>query len=122
MNSSLISIKVFAVYVFITGLGLMLIPNLWLAPLGFPATDEIWVRMLGLVAVVLGFYYWASALANNRAFFAASVYGRTIFFVGCIGLVAFVSAPWQIIIFGSIDLAGAAWTKLALSKEATAQA
>jgi hypothetical protein len=120
MTSAVFSIKVFGTYVIVTGLGLMLIPNLWLAPLGLPATDEIWVRVLGLVAFVLGFYYWANALANVRSFFVASLYGRSIFCVGCIGLVVFAAAPWQIIIFGVVDLAGAAWTKLALARETPA--
>ena len=59
-------------------------------------------------------------MANDRAFFAASVYGRSIFFIGCVGLVVLASAPWQIVLFGVVDLVGAAWTKLALSKEAAA--
>jgi len=120
MKSAVLSIKVFGTYVVVTGLGLMLIPNLWLAPLGFPPTDEIWVRVLGLVVGVLGFYYWACALANARSFFVASVYGRCIFCAGCIGLVLLASAPWQIVIFGVVDVAGAAWTKLALENEVPA--
>lgn len=120
MKSAVLTIKVFGTYVVVTGLGLMLIPALWLAPLGFPPPNEIWVRVLGLVACVLGFYYWACALANARSFFVASVYGRCIFCAGCIGLVALASAPWQIAIFGVIDAAGAVWTKVALSHESPA--
>ena len=120
MKSPVLSIKVFGTYVVVTGLGLLLIPDLWLAPFGFPPPTEIWVRVLGLVAGVLGFYYWASALANARSFFVASVYGRCIFCAGCIGLVLFAAAPWQIIIFGVVDLVGAAWTKVALVNESPA--
>lgn len=39
MKSAALTIKVFGTYVVVTGLGLLLIPNLWLAPLGFPPTD-----------------------------------------------------------------------------------
>ena len=120
MKSTALTIKVLGTYVAVTGLGLLLIPNLWLAPLGFPPTQEIWVRVLGLVACVLGFYYWACALANARSFFIASVYGRAIFCAGCVALVLLASAPWQVIIFGVVDLAGAAWTKMALTSETAA--
>ena len=116
----LLTIKVFGTYVLVSAAGLILIPNLWLAPLGLPPTQEIWVRVLGLVVGVLGYYYWASALVNARSFFVASVYGRSIFCAGCIGLVLLASAPWQLIIFGSIDLAGAIWTRAALRNEAPA--
>jgi hypothetical protein len=117
MNSPAFTLKAWSIYVAITGLGLTLVPNLLLAPLGLPATQEIWVHVLGLVTVVLSFYYWASAAVDARSFFSATVYGRGLFFAGCIGLVLLAAAPWQVIIFGVIDLAGAAWTKVALGRD-----
>jgi hypothetical protein len=117
MTSATLTIKTFGTYVLVTGFGLLLIPNLWLAPLGFPPTEEIWVRVLGLVACILGMYYWTCALANLRPFFVASVYGRFLFCAGCVGLFLFADAPWQLLIFGAIDLAGAAWTKWALGRD-----
>ncbi len=120
MKSSVISIKVFALYVVATGLGLMLIPNIWLAPLGFPPAEDFWVRVLGLVAFVLGYYYWTSALTINRSFFTASIYGRCLFGAGTVGLVVIAAAPWQLIILGAVDVAGAIWTKLAMQAEANA--
>ena len=120
MKSAAFTIKVFGTYVIVTGLGVMLIPALWLSLLGLPPPNEIWVRVLGLVTCVLGVYYWANGLANYRPFFVSSLYGRSIFCAGCIGLVVFASAPWQLIILGVIDLAGAAWTKMALAHESPA--
>jgi len=117
MQSPALTIKVFGTYILVSGLGLLLIPNLWLAPLGFAPTNESWVRVLGLLACVLAFYYWACALADSRAFFKATLYGRIAFCAGCVGLVVLGSAPWQLIVFGAVDLAGAAWTKMALRNE-----
>jgi hypothetical protein len=119
-DAAALSIKVFGTYMVVSGIGLTLIPNLWLAPFGFPHTGEIWVRVVGIVVGVLGFYYWTSALSNARSFFVATIYGRCIFCAGCIGLVLLASAPGQLLIFGFIDLAGAVWTKLVLNHESLA--
>ena len=114
------TVKVFGTYILIAGACFAFIPNLLLSLLGFPAANEIWVRVLGVVAGVLGYYYLSSALANARYFFVASVYGRCIFCAGCFGLVLFANAPWQLMLFGFFDLAGAVWTKIALDREAWA--
>jgi hypothetical protein len=114
------TVKVFGAYILVAGACFAFIPNLLLSLLGFPAANEIWVRVLGVIAGVLGYYYLSSALANARYFFVASVYGRCIFCAGCFGLVLFANAPWQLMLFGLFDLAGAVWTKIALRREAWA--
>ena len=120
MTTPATTVKVFGTYILIAGACFAFIPNLLLSLLGFPAANEIWVRVLGVVAGVLGYYYLSSALANARYFFVASVYGRCIFCAGCFGLVLFANAPWQLMLFGFFDLAGAVWTKIALRRKAWA--
>jgi hypothetical protein len=39
------------------GVALVAMPNLLLRLVGIPATDEPWIRVLGLVAASLGVYY-----------------------------------------------------------------
>ena len=74
MASAATTIKLFGVYVIMTGLTLLLTPNLLLALFGTPEAKEIWIRVLGALAIVVGYYYyWACAVGNARAFFAASV-------------------------------------------------
>jgi hypothetical protein len=120
MRSASVSIKVFGVYVLVTGITLLLVPNLLLSVLGIAATSEIWVRVLGAVAVVIGYYYWACGSAQAKAFFRASVTGRFIFAALCFGLVVVIAAPWQLLIFGAVDALGALWTLVALRKEPAA--
>jgi hypothetical protein len=120
MNSSAMTIKVFGVYILVAGCCFAFIPNVLLSLLGFPPANEIWVRVLGVIAAVLGYYYLSGALASARYFFVASIYGRCAFCAGCVGLVLFADASWQLIIFGSVDLAGAVWTALALRRETPA--
>jgi hypothetical protein len=118
MATAAFTIKAFGIYVVATGIGLTLAPNLVLAPLGVPEAREVWLRMLGALAIVVGYYYIACAAGNARAFFTASVKGRFLFCALGIGLILLANAPWQILIFGLADVAGAIWTHLALKAEA----
>lgn len=116
MHPASLSIKAFGIYVVVTGAGLILAPNLVLGLLGVPATTEIWVRVLGALAIVLGYYYWSCGVAGAVAFFQATVKGRVLFAVLCAALIAAFNAPLQLLLFGAVDLAGAAWTWQALRK------
>lgn len=120
MKTSAFTIKAFGVYVILTGIALLLTPNLLLGMFGFPETKEIWVRVLGALAIVVGYYYWAAGVGNARAFFEASLIGRIFFCAACIGIVVIAAAPWMLILFGVIDVAGAAWTFAALRNEKVA--
>jgi hypothetical protein len=117
MASAAFTIKAFGIYVVVTGIGLMLAPNLMLAPLGVPEAREVWLRMVGALAIVLGYYYLVAAAGHARVFFVATVKGRFLFFALGIGLILLANAPWQIVLFGLVDVAGAVWTHLALKAE-----
>jgi hypothetical protein len=117
MRSSALSIKAFGVYVILTGIGLVVAPAMLLSLFGFAAPTEIWIRVLGALAVVVGYYYWACGMADAKAFFKASIIGRLLFCALCVLLVVLAGAPMPLIIFGAVDVAGAAWTSLALRSE-----
>ncbi len=108
------SIIVFGIYLAASGLSFVFIPNAILPLFGFPATTEVWVRVVGLLASILGFYFLDSARHDDRHFFRATVFARVVFFTG---VTAFALLGWGspvLIAFGLIDLAGAAWTWLTL--------
>jgi hypothetical protein len=117
MRSSSLSIKVFGIYVFLTGLTLIFVPNLLLSVFGFPPTQEIWIRVMGALATAVGYYYLACANTLAIEFFRATLIGRPIFAIVCFGLVGFAGAQWQLALFGLADLLGAAWTAFALRAE-----
>ena len=108
------TIRIFGSYVLLTGATLLIAPQLLLGPLGFAATDDVWVRVLGAVAVVLGHYYRVCGASDARAFFAASVNGRLAFCAMMAGLVLTGAGPWMLLLFGAVDVAGALWTWAAL--------
>ena len=122
MHPASTSIKAFGLYVIVTGIALVLAPVLLLAPLGIATPTEIWVRVLGALAVVIGYYYWACGVAGAVDFFRASVRGRMLFAGLIVLLVAAFAAPAQLLLFGVIDLAGAAWTAQGLRKTASNEA
>ncbi|HJW50401.1 MAG TPA: hypothetical protein VJ501_00190 [Burkholderiaceae bacterium] len=108
------TIRIFGSYVLLTGATLLIAPQLLLGLFGFAATDDVWVRVLGAVAVVLGYYYRVCGSSDARAFFAASIVGRLAFCAMMAGLVLTGAGPWMLLLFGAVDVAGALWTWVAL--------
>lgn len=109
MTAAARSIQVWSVYVLIVGTALAVVPNLVLSSLGVAETDEVWIRVLGVVVVLLALYYWDAARYETRNLFVASVLGRG-FVVASLVVLWLTGAPWQILLFAAVDAAGALWT------------
>lgn len=122
MHPATNSIKYFGLYAIATGVGLALVPGLVLAPLGIPAPAESWIRVVGALAIPLGYYYWVCGTSGAVAFFRATIPGRLIFVATMVLLITAFGAPKQLLLFAAIDLAGAAWTYIGLRKAASAGA
>lgn len=118
MNHSARSVLVFGLYLLPVGLGLVAAPNIVLAPLGFPASAEIWPRVVGVLTLALAYYYVQAARGGVTAFFRWSVQVRTAVFVIFGALALLRLAPLPLALLGVVDLMGAAWTALALRAEA----
>lgn len=108
--------SVFAFGLYLIGLGAILVvtPNALLALFGFPGTSEVWIRVVGMLLLILAFYDIQAARKELTGFFLWSVYARSsviVFFIAFV-LLGFVSPV--LILFGVVDLLGAIWTGLAL--------
>lgn len=116
MSKTAVSILVFGLYLMLVGPVLVLVPNLLLALFAIPETSEVWIRVLGVVATVLGYYYVEAARHELTAFFRATVPARLIVLV-CFSVFVLMklTAP-TLIVFGLIDALGALWTALTLKK------
>jgi hypothetical protein len=92
-------------------------PNPFLAPFGFAPTREVWIRVIGFLALALGYYYVRAAREEARPFFRWSVHGRAAlpFFLGALVLLA--DAPPALLAFGLVDLGSAIWTAIALRRD-----
>ena len=110
MSTAARSVAAFGVYLVLLGAGLAFAPNAMLALFRQPPTGEPWLRILGIVAAVLGGYYLAAARGEATVFFRASVWGRAVGAAAFGLLVACGSAPAFILLMAAFDAAGAAWT------------
>lgn len=114
MRNAGLSVVLFGALFIPLGVMLLIIPNVLLAILGIPETDEVWIRVLGATVLVLGLYYISGGRAKATWFLRASVIGRTfgatVFFV----LVLLGMLPLFFVLFGMLELAAAAWTAYAL--------
>jgi hypothetical protein len=111
------SIQIWSTYLLVVGAGLAIIPNLILSTLGVAETDEVWIRILGVVVVLLALYYWDAARHETSNFFLASVMGR-LFVVASLLVFWAMGAPWQLLLFAALESAGALWTLSALRLDA----
>ena len=117
MSKSAQSLFVFSIYLFILGLILLVIPNVLLNLFTLPETNEVWIRVLGVVLAILGFYYFQASKNEMIKFFQWSVYARAVVPIFFIVFVLLDFAPPILILFGVIDAAAALWTHLSLRSE-----
>jgi uncharacterized membrane protein len=120
MSNSARSVFVFGLYLLVLGIVLLVAPNFLLGIFFLPSTTEVWVRVVGMLVLFLGFYYTQAARKEMTDFLRWTVYVRStvIVFFAVFVLLGFASPP--LILFGVVDLLGAIWTGLALRSPKTA--
>jgi len=120
MSKSAFSAKVFAIYLFIVGAIFIFIPNVLLSIFQIPPTTEVWIRVVGVTAFMIGVYAWVAAKHENRPFLEASVYTRFVVFVAFTTFAVTGLGSPMLILFGVADLLGGVWTHFALKADALA--
>jgi hypothetical protein len=113
------SVLVFGAYLALLGAGLFVSPSGMLAIFGQPPTQEPWLRILGIVSLVLGFYYVSAARAEVTPFFRATIGGRALGAVVFTALVVLGAAPRFVLLMAGLDGAVALWTWSALRRPRT---
>lgn len=119
MSKSATSVLVFGIYLVVTGLGFLLMPNTILGLLGFPATSEPWIRVVAVLLLIFAYYYIQTARSEDKGFFRLTVHGRASVIVFFGAFVLLDIAPANLLMFGVVDLLAAIWTALALRSEST---
>lgn len=120
MSKSAVSVLVFSIYLFALGAVLIVIPNALLSVFGLPETSEAWIRVVGVLVLILGCYYNLAARSGLTGFFLWTVYARCAVLVFFVGFAVLRLAPPTLILFGVIDAVAALWTALALRAERSA--
>jgi hypothetical protein len=111
-----LSLIVQAGYVIITGLQLIFVPNMLLNVFEFGETYEIWIKVLGIVILPLGFVYTAIGRSGNADVIRSTIWSRLFVGAGFTLLAISGQAPLSLILFGAIDVATAVWTWFELKK------
>ncbi len=119
MSRATISIFVFGVYAMLAGLGFIFIPNVLLSLFGLPATNEVWIRVVGLLAFFVGGYYLVAARNDLIPYYQASVVFRIPFASGLFLFVLLGYSKPGLAIIGVVDILGAVWTWWGLRSEAS---
>lgn len=117
MKTRFLSLMVQAIYVLLTGLQLIFVPNLLLGMFGLEPTTEIWIKVLGVVVLSLTLIYYGIIKHGNKEVIKITVWSRL--FVGA-GFILFAMtgiAPMALILFAGIDIATAIWTWFELKKQ-----
>jgi hypothetical protein len=111
------TVFVFGCYMLLLGLPLLLAPNQLLGLFGFPPTEEVWIRVVGLLVLYLGVYYVLSGRSGNLPFISATVPIRASVLVFFAVFVATEMVSPMLLVLGLPDLFGALWTWRALRSE-----
>jgi hypothetical protein len=122
MTNAARSVFVFGIYLIVLGSTLVIAPNLLVSIFGFAPPDEPWVRVAGMLALIIGYYYVQCARAELRRFLELTVAARFAVPVFFAAFVVLAFAKPALLLFGMADLAGAIWTMLALRSDAKAVA
>ena len=117
MTKAATSVFWFGVYLVALGVALVVVPNVPLSLFGMPQPDEPWIRVAGMLALLLGYYYVQCARAELRPFFQLTIPARGAVIVFFAAFVALGFAKPTLLLFGLFDIAGAIWTIIALRAE-----
>ena len=64
MSKSALSLFGFSIYLYLLGFVLVVIPDTLLRIFEFPTADGLWIRVVGMLVIILGFYYSHAARAE----------------------------------------------------------
>lgn len=120
MSKAARSVFVFAGYLFVLGVVLVLAPNALLKLFRMPETNEVWVRVVGMLVLILGYYYSVAARHELTPFLRATALARLSVLFFFVAFVVFGLAPPVLILFGVIDAAAASHTLVALRSDSQA--
>jgi len=114
MSRAARSLFVFGMYVVAVGEALIAAPAQFASLLHLPPATVGWVRVVGLLSVIIGTYDTVGSRAGCIPYIRASVPVRFGFAIGTALLVVFGQMPATILLLGATDIAGALWTAFEL--------
>jgi len=117
MSKSAITLFVFGVYMLVLAGALIFVPNMLLSTFSIQPTNEIWIRVTGMLVLFLGIYDVSAAKGRWNDFIALSVPLRMYVIIFFTGFILLLDAPKMLLLFGAVDFVFAFWTWLVLVQE-----
>lgn len=117
MTAAAKSVYYFGLYLYLVGITLILVPDFFLTTFKLPVSNEVWIRVVGVLTCCIGYYYHRSGAGNVQSFFKHTVVVRLFVFLSFVSFVLLDYVSPVLILFGVVDVFGAVWTFLALKKD-----
>jgi hypothetical protein len=119
MSNAAKSILVHGIYLLGLGVVMITIPNVPLKIFGLAETNEVWIRVVGMMSLVLGYYFVQAARKELTDFFRSTILTRSsaIVFFGLFVVLGF--APINLLLLIAVDPVFIIWTVLALRSSET---
>ena len=114
MSNAAKSILVHGIYLLGLGVVMLIIPNTPLTIFGLPETHEVWIRVVGMMSLVLGYYFVQSARKELTDFFRSTLLTRSAAIVFFVAFVLAGFAPINLLLLIAVDPIFIIWTALAL--------
>jgi hypothetical protein len=115
VKNARLSLLVFGLYmVFAVGVGFMSMPMRILHMFGLTDGDDVWIRFVGMLASIIGFYYIQAARTGLDRFLIWTVPGRYYAAAFMVLLVALGMVGPSLLLFAAIDAVAATWTWFAI--------
>lgn len=121
MSKAALSIMVYGVYMLVLSAILLLMPNVPLAIMGIPTTNEVWIRVIGVMAGAFGTMYIRAAQAEITEIFRWSIVSRTVLVVFFVLFVLAGLAPINLLLLAIPDIPFVLWTYYGLRSETSAR-
>jgi hypothetical protein len=118
MSKAAVSSLVFGIYAICLGSICILFTNSFLKFFGFPTTEEVWFKVMGMLILHYGTYFILAARNELDKFFRWSVYPRSSVIIFLLVFVLAGLVKPIILLFGVIDLLAGLWTFFALRSKA----
>lgn len=118
MSKAGFSLFVFGLYMlFVAELGFMLVPDILSNAFGLSVGHDFWMRVVGLLASIIGAYYILAARAGMEGFYLWTVPAR--YYAAAFLLLMFVLGKIEsgVLLLAAVDAAGATWTWIALRSD-----
>lgn len=114
MSHAAVSVYTAGLYVIFVGTGLILIPDMVLSAFNLPATEDIWIRMMGMMTLFIGVFQLQMARLELRELFGLTVLLRLSVVGFVLAFIALGLAQPAFLMIAVVDVLGALWTWWAL--------